>query len=132
MENGDVWCVNQEGVIAVLPFGDDEWQIKYRAKNYIPWRPYEPAHKENKATAVAADTRPPAATVTQTYPSIIERKIMNTVEVIGLIGVTFILVRGTIFNAVRTKIAEWKQAKLAYHFGQDSQACGFRDVPTPF
>ena len=45
--NGDLWVVNQDGVIAVLPFGDDEFQVKYRAKNYIPWRPYEPNYRES-------------------------------------------------------------------------------------
>ena len=40
MENGDLWVVNKQGEIAVLPFGENEFEVKYHAKNYIPWRPY--------------------------------------------------------------------------------------------
>jgi hypothetical protein len=40
MENCDLWVVTQTGDIFVLPFGDDEFQYKFTAKNYIPWRPY--------------------------------------------------------------------------------------------
>jgi len=40
MENCDLWMVTQVGDIFVLPFGDDTFQYKFTAKNYIPWRPY--------------------------------------------------------------------------------------------
>ena len=37
--NCDLWLVTQQGDIYVLPFGDDTFQFKFHARNYIPWRP---------------------------------------------------------------------------------------------
>ena len=46
-ENCDLWMVTQTGDIYVLPFGDDEFQHKFHAKNYIPWRPYTHDYSES-------------------------------------------------------------------------------------
>jgi len=46
-ENCDLWIVTQVGDIMVLPFGDDEFQYKHTAKNYIPWRPYNQSYYES-------------------------------------------------------------------------------------
>gem|GEM_PF-4326571 len=39
MDSGDLWWVSTDGKIFYLPFGDDESVLKFKADNYIPWRP---------------------------------------------------------------------------------------------
>jgi len=46
-ENCDLWLVTTTGDIFVLPFGDDTFQWKFTARNYISWRPYQRFYSES-------------------------------------------------------------------------------------